>query len=249
MQADVTSSGFSAAQITSSITEGDRLGAMGNEFYTALIAIAGHDLRQPLQVIVGAHDLLIRSVRRRADQVHLSDIKNAATQLAGTFDRLVDALRLHEPSSAHHLEPVSLRALLQVLGSELAETAEQKGVELHVLASPAVVFSHPVLLEGMLRNLIRNAIHYTPSGGRVLVACRKRRSEVQIEVRDNGIGIPLGAVARIFEAFHRGDSTRSDGLGLGLFIVRRAAELLGHRGEVRSAVGRGSCFVVIADVC
>lgn len=139
---------------------------------------------------------------------------------------------------------MALRPLLAELGSEFIRLAELKGVEIRILARPAVISSQTVLLEGLLRNLIRNAIEYTPRGGRVLVACRKRGSEVQIEVRDNGIGIPPGKLARIFEAFHRVDGIRSDGLGLGLFIVRHAAELLGHRVEVRSAVGRGSCFVV-----
>lgn len=231
---------------SSDFAERDGLGGVRSEFYAAVIAMAGHDLRQPLQVIVGAHDILARKIQGRADRVYLSDIRSAATQLVGTFDRLVDALRLSERSNAHRLEPVRLRPLLKELGSEFAGIAEQKGIELHILTADAVVSSQPVLLEGLLRNLIRNAIDYTPRRGRVLIACRKRGSEVQIEVRDNGTGIPPDRLARIFEAFQRLDATRSDGLGLGLFIVRRAAELLGHRIEVRSAVSRGSCFVVAA---
>ena len=110
-----------------------------------------------------------------------------------------------------------------------------------------VARSHPVLLTGMLRNLIRNAIDYTPAGGGVFVTSRRCGSALRIEVRDTGDGIPAGALPTIFRAFQRADETRLDGLGLGLFIVKHAADLLGHRVEVRSTENHGSCFTIIAD--
>lgn len=82
---------FSAPQITSVTAERGGCGVR-NAFYAAVVAMAGHDLRQPLQVIVGAHDCLARNIQGDAERVYLSDIKDAATQLVGTFDRLVDAL-------------------------------------------------------------------------------------------------------------------------------------------------------------
>jgi signal transduction histidine kinase len=99
----------------------------------------------------------------------------------------------------------------------------------------------------MLRNLIRNAIDYTPPGGAVFVTARRCGSELRIEVRDTGAGIPASALPAIFRAFQRVDESRPDGLGLGLFIVKRAADLLGHRVEVRSTEGRGSCFTIVAN--
>jgi signal transduction histidine kinase len=99
----------------------------------------------------------------------------------------------------------------------------------------------------MLRNLIRNAIDYTPAGGRVFVTPRRSESELCIEVRDTGVGIRANTLSTIFRAFQRADESRADGLGLGLFIVKQAADLLGHRVEVRSAEGRGSCFTVVAN--
>jgi len=109
------------------------------------------------------------------------------------------------------------------------------------------VLSQPILLLGMLRNLVRNAIDYTPRGGRVLIACRRDGPEIRIEVCDSGAGIHPDVLPHIFAAFRRSDNTRVDGLGLGLFIVKRAADFLDHRIYVRSAVGRGSCFGVIAE--
>ncbi len=66
-------------------------------------------------------------------------------------------------------------------------------------------------------------------------------------MRDTGVGIRANALSRIFRAFQRADDSRKDGLGLGLFIVKHAADLLGHRVEVRSAEGRGSCFTILAS--
>src|SRR5258708_36553532 len=99
----------------------------------------------------------------------------------------------------------------------------------------------------MVRNLIRNGIAYSPSGGGVFVTSRYFGAELHIEVRDTGVGIRPNALSRIFGAFQRADESRPDGLGLGLFIVKHAADLLGHRIEVSSVEGRGSCFIVGAN--
>jgi two-component system, OmpR family, phosphate regulon sensor histidine kinase PhoR len=109
-----------------------------------------------------------------------------------------------------------------------------------------VIMSQPLLLDGILRNLARNALDHTAPGGRVLVGCRRRGATVYLEVHDTGDGIPADKLQNIFEPFFRLNITRSAGLGLGLFIVKRAADCLGHCIEVRSAIGHGSCFSVVA---
>ena len=109
-----------------------------------------------------------------------------------------------------------------------------------------MIMSQPVLLDGILRNLARNALDHTSAGGRVLVGCRRRAATVRIEVHDTGEGIPQDELQSIFEPFFRIDTARSEGLGLGLFIVRQAADCLGHWVEVRSTIGHGSCFSVVA---
>lgn len=107
----------------------------------------------------------------------------------------------------------------------------------------AVVASDPVLLGSIIGDLTRNAVKFTPSGGQVLLGCRRFGSVVH----DTGIGNPPERLRNIFEAFHRLEPARSDGLGLGLFVVNRAAELLQHQIDVRSRVGRGSCFTISAN--
>jgi signal transduction histidine kinase len=140
---------------------------------------------------------------------------------------------------------IPLAALIADLAAEFAEAAGAKGIDLCVPRAAGAVFSHPVLLAGMLRNLLRNAIDYTPAGGRVLVLYRRAGPELRIEVHDSGPGIPENMRSRLFEAFARADRTHPEGLGLGLFIVKHAADLLQHRIDVASTPGRGSCFAVV----
>ncbi len=96
----------------------------------------------------------------------------------------------------------------------------------------------------ILRNLLTNAIRYTERGGRILIRCRRKGSEIRIDVYDAGIGIPEQQLPRIFESFTRLAPERSNGSGIGLSIVRRALDLLCHRIEVRSIVGEGSLFSI-----
>jgi two-component system, OmpR family, phosphate regulon sensor histidine kinase PhoR len=104
-----------------------------------------------------------------------------------------------------------------------------------------------MLLDGILRNLARNALDHTSPGGRVLIGYRHRGPTIRIEVHDTGEGIPADQLQSIFKPFFRLDTTRSDGLGLGLFIVKQAAACIGHHIELRSAIGHGSCFSVLAQ--
>jgi two-component system phosphate regulon sensor histidine kinase PhoR len=214
-----------------------------------LLAMAGHDLRQPLQVITSAHDILAQIIHNDAQLEELARAEDATTQLAGMLGQLVEALRLHERSADQVHVPVRLHPILTDLSAEFAEPARRKGITFRVTSARGTARSHPVLLTGMLRNLIRNAIDYTIPGGDVLVASRRCGSGLRIEVRDTGIGIRASALSGIFAAFERADGSRADGagLGLGLFIVKHAADLLGHRVEVCSIEGRGSCFTVVAD--
>jgi signal transduction histidine kinase len=102
------------------------------------------------------------------------------------------------------------------------------------------------LLGRVLRNLVENAVRYTRSD-HIRIACRRIGDRLRVEVEDTGIGIPLEQLEQIFEEFHQVDNQardRSQGLGLGLAIVRRIADLLGHRIETRSRPGEGSIFSI-----
>lgn len=216
-----------------------------SDFQAALLGMAGHDLRQPLQVIQSAYEWLGTRVAA-SEKARVERGERAIARLTEQLDRLVGALRLYEHTKSIEVSPVPLSPLFRRIGTESAETAVDKGLELRIVGTTVAAMSHPVLLDGILRNLVRNAIKYTEPGGRILLGCRRSGPEIRIDVYDTGIGIAPEQLPRIFDAFHRLDSINSDGLGIGLFVVRRAIELLGHRIEVSSAPARGSRFTVFA---
>jgi two-component system CheB/CheR fusion protein len=145
-------------------------------------------------------------------------------------------------------EPVDfpISDLLDRLRTEFAYHAQDRGLDWRVLPSRLVVQSDPRLLEQMIRNLLSNAMKYTNKGG-VLLGCRRRGDKLRIEVWDTGLGIPQNQLRMIFQEFHQIDNPARDqrrGLGLGLAIVQRLGDLLGHAVEVRSIQGRGSVFSI-----
>jgi two-component system phosphate regulon sensor histidine kinase PhoR len=216
------------------------------DFQAVLLAMAGHDLRQPLQIIQSAHDRLGVGIRTKFKQEMLALGQHAIDRLTGELDELLGALRLYEHSREAKLSPVQLEPLFRQACSENDESAWRKGIDIIVCPTCASVMSNELLLNGILRNLIGNAIKYTDPKGRVLIGCRRSGENIRIDVCDTGIGITDEQVSRIFEAFTRVDYARCEGLGVGLFIVRRAVEVLGHHIDVSSAVSRGSRFSIFA---
>ena len=124
--------------------------------------------------------------------------------------------------------------------------AQASGLTLRVMPCGLSIHSDPRLLEQMIRNLLSNALKYTPRG-KVLVGCRRRGGQLRIEIWDTGIGIPASELSAIFEEYHQLDNParqRSHGLGLGLSIVKSLGDLLGHPVRVRSLPGKGSVFSI-----
>jgi two-component system, OmpR family, phosphate regulon sensor histidine kinase PhoR len=216
------------------------------DFQAVLLAMAGHDLRQPLQIIQSTHERLGIGIRTKSEQGLLQTGQHAIDRLSGQLNQLLGAVRLSEHSKEVKLSPVALEPLLQQACYENEESALQKGIDIRVCPTGASVMSNALLLNSILRNLVSNAIKYTEPKGRILIGCRRSGQNVRIDVCDTGIGITGEQLSRIFEAFTRLDSTRCDGLGVGLFIVRRAIEVLGHRIDVSSAASRGSRFSIFA---
>ncbi|MGE0522861.1 MAG: ATP-binding protein [Variibacter sp.] len=208
-----------------------------------LMAVAGHDLKQPLQVITMSVERVRRMIADEKQRQWLGQALEAADRLSTDLDRLAEASDLDEVSELPRPAPLAVDDLLVPLIAGWRQHAERRGVSLRFVPSSARVVSDPVMLRTILGNLIGNAIKYSRNG-RVVIGCRRHGNSIAIEVADSGPGIPETERDAVFEAF-RQLGPDSEGLGLGLSIVKRTADLLGHGLYLKSAVGRGSRFGVV----
>ena len=211
------------------------------------LAAASHDLRQPLHAMTLFTDALDGRLENPDNQLVLARLQESLTAMRKLFNALLDISRLDAGIVEPQIKDIRLARLLHRLQIDYARQAQEKNIEWRCSPTEAVVRTDPVLLENLLRNLIGNAIRYTPHGY-IAIACRELDGEVAIDVEDSGIGIPADKQKEIFREYHQLNNPERDGakgLGLGLAIVERLARLLDHRIELRSEPGQGSCFSVI----
>jgi two-component system sensor histidine kinase TctE len=196
------------------------------------IADAAHQMRTPLTGLKMQTDLALTESDPEQMQRSLRQIAQSADRAAHLINQLL-ALARAEASfeKIHAVETFDLERVLQDVSREFVPRALQKGIDfgLEVTGWPLMVDGNPLMLRELVKNLIDNAIKYTPSGGKVTV--RAVASEFAIlEVEDNGIGIAENERELVFERFYRVLGSGADGSGLGLAIVREIAEL--HRANV-----------------
>jgi two-component system CheB/CheR fusion protein len=214
------------------------------------LAAASHDLRQPLQTLALLQGLLARLVEGDRAKGLLGRLDETLVAMTTMLDTLLDINEIEAGTVRPEMSTFGVQDLLSRIRAEFAFHAEAKGLALHVVDCSLKVTSDPRLLEQMLRNLVSNALKYTTSG-RVLVGCRRVGANVSVEVWDTGRGIPEADIERIFEEYWQSDNAareRSRGLGLGLSIVKRLGELLGHTVTVRSMLGEGSHFAISVPI-
>jgi two-component system, chemotaxis family, CheB/CheR fusion protein len=215
-----------------------------NAAKSRFLAAASHDLRQPLQTLHLLQGLLAKMVVQEAAQKLIARFDQTLAGMSGMLNTLLDINQID--SGAVRVEKVTfpIGDLFDVLREEFACHADDQKVSLHVMPCSLSIHSDPRLLEQMIRNLLSNALKYTKRG-KVLLGCRRRNGKLSIEVCDTGAGIPEEELHAIFEEYRQLDNAareRSQGLGLGLSIVKGLGNLLEHRVYVRSHSGRGSVF-------
>lgn len=211
------------------------------------LAAASHDLRQPMH----AMSLFVEELRNEVTTPQQGQlvklIEESAHAMSGLLDSLLDISKLDAGLVTPCIQPLAIASLLKRMEQEYVPLAAQHEIGLIIRPCAAMIDSDAILLERILLNLLGNAIRYTPQGGRVLLACRKRGQRLRIEVRDNGIGIPLDKQQDIFREFVQlanSERSRDKGLGLGLSIVQRLCRLMACSLQVRSQSGKGSVFAV-----
>lgn len=208
------------------------------------LAVASHDLRQPVHALGLFAATLQRRLQQSPDEPLARNLMRAVDGLERSFNALLDISKLDAGSVMPRVETFALRDMFRRLHMQYAGQAELAGLGLRFSPGGKSVSSDPQLLERICSNLIQNAIKYTTQGGIVVVA-RSTHQCVNIEVWDTGSGILAQDLPRIFDEFYqveRGERDRSHGLGMGLAIVKRLTALLNHRLEVASVPGRGTLF-------
>lgn len=218
-----------------------------NAAKTRFLAAASHDLRQPMHAISLLVGLLHDRVRSASERELVEKVQDSVQAMENLFSGLLDISKLDAGAVRPNNVPFEIGAVLRHVALHGAPSARAKGLEFRVVPSRTVVVSDPVLLERILSNLVTNAIRYTDRG-KVLVGCRRAGNALRVLVCDTGIGIAPEYRDEIFEEFFQVRHTerdRSQGLGLGLSIVKRTARLLGHELVVRSVPGKGSIFGVV----
>ncbi len=214
------------------------------------LAAASHDLRQPLQTINLLQGILTKRARDGDTLQLLERLDDTVGAMSSMLDKLLDINQLEAGVVQPSIVNFPINSLLARLKADFAYLAEEKGLQWHVLPCSLVAQSDPKLLGQMLHNLISNAVKYT-SKGKLLLGCRRRKGIIRIEVLDTGIGLPMDQARKIFEEFHQLANPARDsslGLGLGLSIVKRIGDLLGHSIDVRSIPGYGSAFAVEVQI-
>ncbi len=214
------------------------------------LAAASHDLRQPLHALGLLTDQLQAEIGQHPAAGTAEQIERMVHALDSLVDGLLDVSRLD--AGAVKVAPVDmpLGPLLEQLSASFLLTAQARRLQWRLRPSTAWVRSDPLQLERILRNIVDNALRCTVNGG-VLLGCRRRGNQLLVGVWDTGPGIAAADQPRVFEEFVQlgnAGRDRRQGLGLGLAIVARLCRLLDHPLQLRSRIGRGSCFAILLPV-
>jgi signal transduction histidine kinase len=220
---------------------------LANLAKSRFLAVASHDLRQPLHAL----GLFVAQLRYRMNATErkqvIGQIDAAVAAMNELFSALLDISKLDSGAMTPEIRKFPVAQLLERIESTFKGLARERGLSLRLVSSGAWVRSDFILLERILLNLVSNAVRYTTRGS-ILVGCRRRGEQLRIEIWDTGPGIPEDQRERVFGEFYRLDRPGEDrhgGLGLGLSIVERLCQLLDHRIELTSVVGRGTRFAVV----
>jgi len=212
---------------------------------TRFLAAAGHDILQPLNAARLYSSVLVNKLQEGDNSDLVQNIDAALGSVEDILGAVLDISRLDTGGLKPEWTVFNLKDVLVPLVREFEPIAQDKGLQLRLVPTSLCVRSDRRLLRRLLQNLVSNALKYT-STGRVLIGCRRQADRVVIETHDTGMGIPDAQQQKIFQEFHRlDDGARiAKGLGLGLSIVERIGHVLDHTIDLRSTVGKGSCFSV-----
>lgn len=212
-------------------------------------ANVSHELKTPLQSIIGAAELLSSGLVKKGDeQTFYQKISRESSALLNMINDIILLSRLDEGSAKEASEELDPKAICQGIIKNLSDKANAKHISLSIEGQISSFTGIYRYFYEMIFNLVDNAVKYGKEEGKVLIKLSESEDARSIEVEDDGLGIKSEDLGRIFERFYRVDkshSRRNEGSGLGLSIVKRAARFFGGNVSVSSIQGQGSCFKVV----
>ncbi|HEU4873878.1 MAG TPA: ATP-binding protein [Pyrinomonadaceae bacterium] len=224
-----------------------------NRLKDEFLAIMSHELRNPLNVILGYAELLLRmdEIKKSPNLHRMADaVKRNAVAQSKLIRDLLDLSRLRSGKLELNRETVSPVVSIQNAIETVRIDADSKDIEIAVVPPDEVLFvqADPVRLEQIIWNLLNNAVKFTPPGGRIEVRLDEDGEDIVLTVADNGQGIDTSFLPHIFEIFRQADSGTNraqSGMGIGLAVVQQLVELHGGSVAAYSAgVGQGAMFTI-----
>ncbi|MGG0175498.1 two-component system histidine kinase PnpS [Gottfriedia acidiceleris] len=228
------------------ISELKKLEQVRKDFF----ANVSHELKTPITSIKGFTETLLDGAMENDElcKNFLSIILTESDRMQTLIQDLLDLSKIEQQNFKLDLAEVSAKQVIEDVQQMLTQKAEEKNIDFKLyLNSPLVVYADALRLKQVIINLVDNAIHYTPAGGKVFITASETNDHIVLKVNDTGVGIGKEDISRIFERFYRVDKARSrnsGGTGLGLAIVKHLVEA--HKGkiEVESKLGHGTSFIV-----
>jgi signal transduction histidine kinase len=215
------------------------------------ISIASHELKTPLTAVKTYMQFQKRKLEKNQDQENLYFVEKVNEQV-GRMQRLIEDLldvsRIKMGRLTYNKEKISIEDLLEkvIVDFQLSQDSHsiiRKG------SADAMVFVDPARISQVLYNLLNNALKYSPGGNKILIRVKQNDEEVEISVKDFGIGIPLNATKKIFDRFYRVENKNgASGFGIGLFIASEIISNHGGRIWVKSSPGKGSTFFIALPI-
>jgi two-component system phosphate regulon sensor histidine kinase PhoR len=243
--APVTAAGGGAVLVLHDVTDLKRADQIRRDF----VANVSHELRTPLTAIKGYAEALIDETDDpQARQRFLEIIHRHSTRMERLVKDLLRLARLDAGQEVLELAPCDVEGVIEGIVADFAPTISDKRLEVRCEVAPhaRMLVVDPAKLHDVLRNLIENAVNYTPEGGTVDVRAALAGGRYQLTVSDTGPGIPPDDLGRVFERFYRVDKSRArpGGTGLGLAIVRHLVELMEGTVVVENRATGGAQFTV-----
>ena len=237
--------------LNEALREAVRRAQAATEAKTMFLANMSHEIRTPMNAIIGFTDLLAQEPLSERQAHYAGTIGTSARSLLHLLNDILDASKLEHGSMQIEQIDFSLQSVCEHCIDTMAVLAQRKGIGLELDyrgGMPAYFTGDPERIRQVLINLLGNAVKFTERGGVTLEVAPNNAGQIELAVRDTGIGIPADRIDKIFEPFSQADGSitrRYGGTGLGTTIVRQLVSLMDGRIDVKSEVGSGSEFRVI----